>query len=137
MLNFNFPEKDLDASFSTTFFVWFFKKIVSLAIYQWPNFIVWLSLLLEILGNTCIEIFCSPGCDVIKFEISLIFLIKPFYCRTKKSWQKFKYLENGKHFIQPSIIWCSVRYPGPYSEQDWSLKLYPQIPISAFYKKYA
>ena len=32
------------------------------------------------------------------FEINLIFLIKPFFYMTKKSRQKFKYLENGKSF---------------------------------------
>ena len=83
---------------STTFFVWFFNKNVSLATFQWPNFIVWLPLLLETLGNTCIEIVCSPGCDVTTFEISLIFLINPFCYRTKKSRQKFKYFENGKSY---------------------------------------
>ena len=44
----------------------------------WPNFIVWLPLLLEILGSMCIVIVCQLGCDVIKFEINLIFLTKPF-----------------------------------------------------------
>ena len=32
-----------------------------------PNFIVWLSLLLEILGNICVVIICFPVCDVIYF----------------------------------------------------------------------
>ena len=38
------------------------------------------------------------GCDVIHFEINLIFLIKPFFYMTKKSRQKLKYLENDKSF---------------------------------------
>ena len=63
---------------------------------NWPNFILWLLLLIEILGNMCITIACEPGCDVTKFEI--IFLIKPFCYMTKKSRQKFKYLENKKSF---------------------------------------
>ena len=33
-----------------------------------------------------------------KFEINLIFLVKPFWYMTKKSRQKLKYLENGKIF---------------------------------------
>ena len=37
-------------------------------------------------------------CDVIDFEINLIFLIKPFSYMTKKSRQKFKYFENEKSF---------------------------------------
>ena len=36
---------------------------------NWPHFIVWLPLLLEILSNMCIAIVCLPGCDVINFEI--------------------------------------------------------------------
>ena len=33
-----------------------------------------------------------------KFEINIIFLIKPFFNMTNKSRQKFKYLENEKSF---------------------------------------
>ena len=33
---------------------------------------------LEILGNMCIAIVCFADCDVISFEINVIFLIKPF-----------------------------------------------------------
>ena len=33
-----------------------------------------------------------------KFEINLIFLTKPFRYMTKKSKQKFKYIENKKSF---------------------------------------
>ena len=55
---------------------------------NWPNFIAWLPLLVEIL----------PGCDVISSEISLIFLMKLFFDTTENSRQKFKYLENKKRF---------------------------------------
>ena len=41
---------------------------------------------------------CLPGCDVIKFEINLIFLIKLFWYMTKKPRQKLKYHENEKSF---------------------------------------
>ena len=54
---------------------------------------------LEILINICIAIVYEPGCDVINFEIKLIFLIKSFFYSTTKSRQKLKYLENGKTFI--------------------------------------
>ena len=82
------------ASFSTTFVYDFSRKmLLKLHSINWPNFIVWLTLLLQILGNICITIVCYPGCDVIKSEISLIFLIKSFCCMTKKSRQKLKYLE--------------------------------------------
>ena len=51
---------------------------------NWPNFIVWLPLLCEILGNMCITIVYKTGCDVIDFEVNLIFLIKPFYLPNQK-----------------------------------------------------
>ena len=34
-----------------------------------------------------------------KFEISVIFLVKPFCYMTKKSRQKLKYLKNEKGFL--------------------------------------
>ena len=97
MINFNFSEKGSRTPFSITFCVWFFKSLMLHSI-NWPNFIVSLPLLLEILGIMCITIVCQSGCDVINFEISLIFLIKPFCYTTKKSRQKLKYLENEKSF---------------------------------------
>ena len=51
---------------------------------NWPNFIVRLPLLLEILDNICIAIICRPVYDVINIEINLSFLIKPFFWLTKK-----------------------------------------------------
>ena len=67
-----------------------FKEKILLPLYSmnWPNFIVWLPLLHEILGNTCIVIVCWPGCDVINFEINLIFLIKPYSSIWTKSQDK-------------------------------------------------
>ena len=32
----------------------------------------------------CIAIVCKPGCDIMSFEINLIFLIKPFFLRDQK-----------------------------------------------------
>ena len=55
---------------------------------NWPNLIVWLPLLHQILGNTCIVIVCWSGCDVINFEINLIFLIKPYSSIWTKSQDK-------------------------------------------------
>ena len=53
----------------------FWRKIFVLLHYiSWPNFIIWLPLLCEILGNMCIAIVWKPGCDVMNFEVSLIFL---------------------------------------------------------------
>ena len=51
-----------------------------------------------------IIIVCFPGGDAINFEITLIFLIKPFFCMTKNSGQKFKYLENEKSFSEKKKV---------------------------------
>ena len=82
---------------SLSHFVYDFSRKIFLMLYSinWPNS---LPLLLEILVNMCIAIVYEPGCDIIDFEINLIFLIKPFSYMTKKSRQKFKYLENEKSF---------------------------------------
>ena len=64
-------------------------------------------MLLEILVNMCIAVDCEPVCDVIKPETNLIHLIKPFFYITKKSKQKFKYLEIETSFkgeIKSSIF---------------------------------
>ena len=36
------------------------------------------------------------GCDVLNFEIEVIFLIKPFFLHDQKVKPKFKYLENER-----------------------------------------
>ena len=60
---------------------------------NWPNFILWLPVLLEILDNMCIATVFFKGRDVINFQINRIFLIKLFYYYlTKKSRQKLTYL---------------------------------------------
>ena len=76
MLNFDFLEKGLGIV-SLPHFVYDFSRKVFLILYSinWPNFIAWLPLLLEILVNMCIAIVCKPGCDVIDFEIDLIFRV--------------------------------------------------------------
>ena len=55
MLIFNFPEKGQGLVFPPHFEYDFLKKLF-LVLYSinWPNFIVWLPILLEILGNICI-----------------------------------------------------------------------------------
>ena len=92
MLNFDFLEKDLEVV-SRPHFMYDFSRKMFLMLHSinWPNFIFWLPLLFKVLGNMCVAIVCFPGCDVINFEINLIFLIKLLR-------QKFKYLENEKNF---------------------------------------
>ena len=62
------------------------KILLLLYSINWPNFNVWLHVLYEILSHMCIVNVCKPGCDVITFEINLIFPIKPFFLL----YQKFK-----------------------------------------------
>ena len=50
------------------------------------------------MANMFIATVCQRGCDVINFEVNLIFLMKSFFFMTNKSWQKFKYIENEKSF---------------------------------------
>ena len=78
----------------------FWRKIfLTLYAIKWLNLIAWLPLLLEILGNMCIIITCFPVCDVIKFEITFSFLIKPFSYMTKASEQRKELLKwNENHF---------------------------------------
>ena len=99
MLNFDFSQKGLELVSPSHFMYDFSRKIfLMLHSINWPNFIAWLPSLLEIFGSMCVAIVCFPGCEVINFEITLIFLIKPFFYLAKKSRQKFKYLENKKSF---------------------------------------
>ena len=66
---------------------------------NWPNFIPWLPLVLEILGSMCIAVAFYPGCDVMDFEINLNFQIKPFSLHDQKVMKKtLKYLEKEKSF---------------------------------------
>ena len=68
--------------FSRNIFLWYSIN--------WPNFIVWLPSLREILGSMCIVIICFPVYDVINLEIVCSFLIKSsFYII--KSQDRFKY----------------------------------------------
>ena len=69
---------------------------------NWLKFIIWLSLLLEILGNMCIAIvFSRLWCH--NFEINLICLIKPFFYKTKKLRQKCKLKLKNENSFQGEI----------------------------------
>ena len=87
----------------------FWRKIFVLLHYiSWPNFIIWLPLLCEILGNMCIAIVCKPGCDVMNFEVSLILLNQTlifqkilFYLL---QWKPFKMMKNVLYFIWKALF---------------------------------
>ena len=85
MLKFDFLNKGLGRD-SPAHFMYDFSTKMFLMLYSInrPNLIAWLPLLLEILGNMCNAIVCFPGCDVMEFEINLIFLIEPFFLHDQK-----------------------------------------------------
>ena len=75
----------------------FCRKIFLMLYYlKWPNFITWLPLLPEILGNMCILILFFPVCEAINFKIYPSLLIKAFSYMTKKIETNFKYPEKEK-----------------------------------------
>ena len=83
-------------------FVYDFWKKMFLMVYSinWPNFIVWLPSLLEILGNIRIAILRFPGFDVFFFFNQVIFLHGQ-KVKTKFwiSWERKEVLRwNKKHF---------------------------------------
>ena len=67
--------------FSLHFFIHDFERKICLMWYSfnWHNFIIWFPFLLKILVNMCIAIVCVPDCDIINFEINLIFLVKLYF----------------------------------------------------------
>ena len=75
MLNFDILEESLGIV-SPPHFVCDFSRKMFLKLYcsNSPVFIAWLPLLLDLLVNMRIAIVCSPGCDVVDFEINSIFL---------------------------------------------------------------
>ena len=85
MLNFNFLDKG-QGIVSPAHFAYDFLTKMFLMLYSmnYPNFIACYSLLLGILGNMCIAIVCYPCCDVMDFEINLIFLTEPFFLHDQK-----------------------------------------------------
>ena len=89
MLNFNCLEKGLGIV-SPPDFGFDFSRKMFLTFYSihWPNFIVLLFLLLEILDNICIAIVSFLSFDVRNFVINLAFLMKPFFYMIKNSRQK-------------------------------------------------
>ena len=99
MLNFHFSGKGQEI-FSTLHFVYDFSRKMFFMLFSinWANIIVGLPLLLKILGNMLIAIVFFPDCDVINFEINLIFLIEPFFYMDKKSRQNLNILRTKRDF---------------------------------------
>ena len=74
MINFECSEKGLRLV-SPPHFVYDFSRKIFLMFYvtNWPNFIVWLTILFKIIRNMCIVIVCEPGCDVINLKLTSSF----------------------------------------------------------------
>ena len=72
---------NFDFEFSLHFFIHDFERKICLMWYSvnWHSFIIWFPFLLKILVNMCIAIVCVPDCDIINFEINLIFLVKLYF----------------------------------------------------------
>ena len=109
-LNFDFLEKGLGIVFPVHFMYDFSRKMLLMLYYvNWTNFITWLLLLLEILGNKCIAIVCFPGCDVINFQTNLIFLIGPFFYMIKKSDKNWNILGTKRAFKVKKAFFITLR----------------------------
>ena len=84
------PSWELPKYIETKLKITYFYSISNKIFWKKKNFIVWLPLRCEILGNICIVIICKSGCDVINFETSIIFLIKLFILPDQKAKTKVK-----------------------------------------------
>ena len=93
MLNFDFLEKWLGIA-SPPYFVCDFSRKMFFMLYSinWPNFIAWLPLLLEIFVN--IRLLTRLW----RHKFWSLPYLSNHACMTKMSRQKFKYLENEKSF---------------------------------------
>ena len=91
----------------------FWRKVfILLCSINWRNFIVWLLLLCEILGNMCIGIVCKPVCDVINFDVNLIFLIKLFFLHDQTAVRKtFFIISKGLSIKEIAEFFRRVRVP--------------------------
>ena len=65
---------------------------------NWSNFIVWLPLLLDMFTSQYMYYNCFPGCDVINFEINIIFLIKQSLYMTKSQDKNINILKTKQAF---------------------------------------
>ena len=90
-------------------YVYHFLRKMILMLYSIirPNFTVSLSLFLEILDNMCTAIVCFPHCDVINFEINLIFLTKQFSTWTKTPDKNLNIMTTKRAF---KLKWKNFQY---------------------------
>ena len=100
MLNLDFLEMVLEVV-SPRHFVYDFSRKMFLMLYSinCPNFLVLIHTFTSWDIRQFVYYNCFfPVCDFKNFEINVIFLIKPLFYMSKKSREKFKYLDNKKSF---------------------------------------
>ena len=95
-LNFDFLEKCLGIVSSLHYILWTIFQQKYLSCYILSTDQISLPFLYEILVNVCFAIIFWLGCDVISFEINLIFLIKPLLYMSKKSRQNLNILRTRR-----------------------------------------
>ena len=77
---------------------------------NWPNFIAWLPLQLNILGNMCIAIVVFSGCETINFEINWNFenCVRPEKAASKRTWLIRQILKDPFYalfaVVKPSLV---------------------------------
>ena len=84
-----------------------YKNIYLVRFYWLTKLYCLIAFFCEILGNMFIAIVCKPGCDVMNFEVNLIFLTKLFFLDDQKVvtktwiyWERKKLLRwNKKNFL--------------------------------------
>ena len=64
------------------------------------NFMVWLPLFSDIMSAICIAIVCLPSCDVVNFEINLIFLIKLLFLHKQRVGIKIQICWRRKNLLR-------------------------------------
>ena len=91
-------------SLPTLFSSWLLRKIfLFLYFINWPNFIDWLPLLLQKLGNICIVIICCPVFDVINFEVNKRLLLPSCLSTHPKSQDRNVNISRTKNVINMKL----------------------------------
>ena len=98
MLNYDFPGRDLGLVSPPHFVYDISKKCFACYIILTDQISLSNCLYFSRYWAICVLQLFVTDCDVIETEMNFIFLIKSFWYMTKKSRQKFKYLENKRSF---------------------------------------
>ena len=111
MLNFDFWWTGLGLASLTHFVYDLSRKILLLYSINCPNFITYLSIVLEILGCMCIEIISCPVCDVINFAIKVGLSPSKKYCFICFNDSPSKMMKNPFYFILKVLFVLKIFKP--------------------------